>query len=109
MLRDVQTLLDSECAANLGIMVTFTDVRITTDFKYATIFYSVFGDEKAKKKVSSYLAGIRGRVQSQLGRLLSIKHTPEIKFEFDPSIERGIRIQKLLDEISTDSNENEQK
>lgn len=100
MLRDIQDLLKHECAANAGVMVTFTDVEITGDLKYATIFYSVLGEESSKKKASSYLSKIRSRVQSQLGRMLSIKYTPEISFRFDPSIERGIRIQQLLNEIS---------
>lgn len=100
MLRDIQGLLEHECSVNLEAMVTFTDVEITEDLKYAKIFYSVLGGEESKKTVSTYLDRIRNRVQSQLGNLLSIKHTPEIKFEFDPSVERGIRIQQLLNEIS---------
>ena len=52
------------------------------------------------EEVSEYLGKARPRIQSQMGRLLSIRHTPEIKFKFDPTIERGIRIQKLLDDIS---------
>jgi len=100
MLRDVRVLLEQEYAGNLGAMVTFTDVEISNDLKYATIFYSVLGEENAKKKAYSYLNKITKRVQAELGNLLSIKHTPEIKFEFDPSIERGMKIEKLLNEIS---------
>ena len=100
MLRDVQTLLEHEFASNLNAMVTFTDVKVSEDLRYATIYYSVLGDDEAKKEVSEYLGKARPRIQSQMGRLLSIRHTPEIKFKFDPTIERGIRIQKLLDDIS---------
>jgi ribosome-binding factor A len=100
MLRDVQSLLEPECAANLNAMVTFTDVKVSDDLRYATIYYSVLGGDDAKKKASEYLGRERPRIQSRMGRLLSIRHTPEIKFKFDPTIERGIRIQKLLDDIS---------
>ena len=100
MLRDVQTLLEHEFASNLNAMVTFTDVKVSEDLRYATIYYSVLGGDEAKKEVSEYLGKARPRIQSQMGRLLSIRHTPEIKFKFDPTIERGIRIQKLLDDIS---------
>ncbi|UCD94110.1 MAG: 30S ribosome-binding factor RbfA [Candidatus Zixiibacteriota bacterium] len=100
MLRDVQTLLEHEFAANLNTMVTFTDVKVSEDLRYATIYYSVLGGDKAKKEVSEYLSRARSRIRSQIGRLLSIRHTPEIKFKFDPTIEKGIRIQKLLDDIS---------
>jgi ribosome-binding factor A len=100
MLRDVQTLLEHEFASNLNAMVTFTDVKVSEDLRYATIYYSVLGGDEAKKEVSEYLGKARPRIRSQMGRLLSIRHTPEIKFKFDPTIEKGIRIQKLLDDIS---------
>ena len=105
MLRDVQQLLDQKCAANLEGMVTFTDVEMTADLKYATIYYSVLGSDGAREKTAAYLAGIQRRVQAQLGRLLRIKNIPEITFKFDPSIEQGIRIEKILNNLSsTDDN-----
>jgi ribosome-binding factor A len=100
MLRDIRVLLDQKYGGNLNAMVTFTDVEISNDLKYATIFYSVLGKEDDRKKVFWYLKKITKRVKGELGDLLGIRHTPEIKFEFDPSIERGMKIEKLLNEIS---------
>lgn len=100
ILRDVQRLMEPECSANLKFLVTFTDVEVSEDLRYATIFYSVLGDEKEKKEAAGFLAHIRGRVQSDLGEQLRLKNTPTIKFKFDPSIERGVRIEQLLNEIS---------
>lgn len=105
MLREVQMLLEHDIAADLNWLVTFTDVELTKDLRMAKIFYSVLGDDEAKYRTSEYLDKIRSRVQSQLGRLLRIKHTPEITFEFDTSIEHGIRMEKLFDEIA-DKDEN---
>ena len=106
MLRDIRNLMEQECASNLSAMVTFTDVELTDDLRYAKIYYSVLGDENNKKETSVYLNKNKGRIQFQLGRMLSIKVIPEISFEFDPSIERGMRIEQLLNEIS---NKDEQK
>jgi ribosome-binding factor A len=103
MLRDVRVLLEQECASKLDAMVTFTDVELTGDLRYATIFYSVLGEEKSKQKVFSYLKKIAKRVKGDLGNLLNIKHVPEVKFEFDPSIERGMKIERLLNEISQEN------
>ncbi len=100
MLRDVRNLLEMECASNLTAMVTFTEVEITDDLKYATIFYSVLGNEDQKTKTNRYLNKNRSRIQFKLGRLLNIKVIPEISFKFDPSIEQGMRIEQLLNEIS---------
>jgi|WetSurMetagenome_2_1015567.scaffolds.fasta_scaffold321562_3 ribosome-binding factor A len=109
MLRDVQTLLEPECAAHLPAMVTFTDVEISLDLRYATIFYSVLGDERAREKADAFLNGMQKRVKSQLGKLLQIKHAPEVKFRFDPSIERGMRIEQILNELSKKNEEQQKK
>jgi len=100
MLRDVQQLLSQECSTILEGLVTFTDVEMTSDLKYATIYYSVLGKDGAHEKAAAYLNGIQKRVQAQLGRLLSIKNIPEITFKFDPSIEQGLRIEEILNDIS---------
>jgi len=106
MLRDVRVLLEHDCAANLKAMVTFTEVEVTDDLKYAKIYYSVLGDEDDKKLTLQFLNKNRKQTQFQLGRLLNIKVIPEISFEFDPSIEKGMRIEQLLNEISRkDENE----
>jgi ribosome-binding factor A len=99
ILRDVQVMLEQECIAHIKAMVTFTDAEISSDLKYATIFYSVLGEEKQKKQAAAYLTKIQKRVQFQLGDLLHIKHTPEIRFKYDPSIERGMRIEKILNDL----------
>lgn len=105
ILRDVRKLLDQECAANLKALVTFTDVEVTDDLRYASIYYSVLGQENDKLETARYFGRIRKRVQSQIGRLLSIKQTPEIVFKFDPSIERGQRIEQILKDIAKDEDE----
>ncbi len=100
MLRDIRNLLGQECAVNLSAMITFTDVEVTDDLRFATIYYSVLGDENQKTEASHYFNKNRNRIQFKLGRLLNIKLIPEISFKFDPSIERGMRIEQLLNEIS---------
>ena len=105
MLRDVQTLLEPECAAHLSAMVTFTDVEISMDLRYATIYYSVLGDEKAKEKADFFLNGMQRRVKSELGKLLQIKHAPDVRFRFDPSIERGMRIEQILNELAKENDD----
>ena len=109
MLRDIRELLEHEYAGNLDAMITFTDVELSGDLRYATIYYSVLGQEKSRKKAFFYLKKITKRIQSELGNLLSIKHTPEIKFKFDPSIERGMKIEKLLNEIAQKDDKDNQR
>jgi len=105
MLRDVRELLEHECSSNLKAMVTFTDVEVTDDLRYATIYYSVLGGEKEKNDTARFLNRIIKDTQFKLGRMLNIKVIPEISFKFDPSIERGMRIEELLNQISKKDDE----
>ncbi len=108
MLRDVREILDPECLLNLNSMVTFTDVELTNDLRYATIYYSVLGNDDQKETTAKYLGRHTKRIQVQLGRLLAIKYIPEINFKFDPSIEKGMRIQQLLNDISPGDQEKDE-
>ncbi len=105
MLRDLQSLLEQEFTQHLKVMVTFTDVEVSDDLKYASVYYTVLGDEAQKKRVADYFFRVRKRIQGDLGRLLSIKLFPELTFKFDPSVERGMRIEQLLKELADEKNE----
>ncbi len=106
MLRDVRELMEQEYSSELKAMVTFTDVEVSDDLRYATIYYSVLGGEDEKVNTAHILNRIKKNVQFRLGRLLNIKLIPEIDFRFDPSIERGMRVEQLLNQIAKKENEN---
>jgi ribosome-binding factor A len=79
--------------------VTITGVELSDDLKHAKIFYSVLGDEEAKKESSSALKRACGFIQREMGRKLRLKYTPEIYFLFDSSVEYGARIEMLIEKI----------
>lgn len=79
--------------------VTITAVELSSDLKHAKIFYSVLGDENAKKESSSALKRACGFIQHEIGRRLRLKYTPEIYFLFDPSVEYGAYIETLIKKI----------
>lgn len=97
--RVVSTVLEFELA-ELGIgMVTFTSVRMTDQLRQARVFYSFLGPEDKRDQLQNYLTGHRKRIRSDVGRELHIRHIPELEFKFDPSVEEGIRIELLLNQI----------
>lgn len=104
-MRDIQSVLEQECTQNLNVMVTFTEVDVSDDLRYGTVYYTVLGDDKQKRRVADYFARIQKRVQNQIGRMLNIKTFPELKFKFDPSVERGMRVEQLLQELARDKDE----
>lgn len=105
MLKDISQLLEGELSELVPGMVTFTQVRLTDDLRYAKVYYSYLGNEEDKVRVGEYLMQERRRIRHEVGRLLHVRNIPELDFRFDPSIEEGIKIEKLLNEISNDDDD----
>ncbi|MGH3065656.1 MAG: 30S ribosome-binding factor RbfA [Gaiellaceae bacterium] len=82
--------------------VTVTGVRATTDLSQATVFVSVFGSEGERQRTLDGLRAAHGVLQAQIGRALGTRRTPVLSFEYDPAIERGVRLTKLIDELAPD-------
>lgn len=79
--------------------VTVTDVEVSQDLRHVKIFVSIYGDEAARQQTLAGLDNARGFVRTEIGKRIRLRHTPEILFRFDPSIERGARINQLLQEV----------
>lgn len=83
-------------------MITITEVTITRDLSEAAVYYSVFGDVAVRRSTNKTLERARGFIQSELGKVLHIRKVPTLRFEIDKSIDQGLRIQELLDQIHKD-------
>ena len=82
--------------------VTVTGVRTTPDLKQATVYVSVLGSERKRELSLEALSAAHGVLQAQIARELRLKRTPRLAFEYDPSVERGVRMTKLIDELAPD-------
>jgi ribosome-binding factor A len=80
--------------------VTVTGVRTTTDLKQSTVWLSVLGDERARDATLAALTGAAGVLQAELNRQLRLRRTPQLAFAYDPSVERGVRMTRLIDELA---------
>lgn len=76
--------------------VTITDVRVTNDLQHASIFYTVFGDEKQRATTAELLATHRGKLRSLVGKSLGIRLTPTIEFIADAIPENAAHLDDLL-------------
>jgi ribosome-binding factor A len=83
-------------------MVTVTGVDVTADLREATVYVSVLGSEKARKASLDGLASAHGVLQARIGRELSLRRTPTLAFAYDDSVERGVTMTKLIDELAAD-------
>ena len=78
--------------------VTVTGVKTSPDLRHARVYVSVLGDEGAREASLDGLRSAHGFLQHRLASELSLKHTPALTFEYDDSIDKGMRIAELLDE-----------
>jgi ribosome-binding factor A len=80
--------------------VTVTAVRASPDLDHATVYVSVLGSEKKRRATLAGLASSHGVLQARIARELRLKRTPQLTFEYDQTVERGVRLSKLIDELA---------
>jgi ribosome-binding factor A len=80
--------------------VTVTAVKTSPDLRHARVYVSVLGNEEARLSTLEGLRSAHGFLQGRLAAELPLKHTPTLTFEYDESIDRGMRITRLIDENS---------
>ena len=85
----------------LNQFVTITGVTIARDMKDAKVHTSVLGDDKDKSRAISVLNHAAGYIQKLLSHRVRLRYIPRLTFIFDPSLERGFRINQRLKENST--------
>jgi ribosome-binding factor A len=81
--------------------VTVTGVKTSPDLRHARVYVSVLGDEQARAQTLEGLRRARGFLQGRVASELTLKHTPALAFEYDESIDRGMRVSRLIDEAAT--------
>ncbi|MBC7325973.1 MAG: 30S ribosome-binding factor RbfA [Moorella sp. (in: Bacteria)] len=101
MKKEIAQILQDELKdPRLGAgLVTVTGVELSSDLRYAKVYVSIYGDAARKKEALEGLARATSFVRREVGRRLRLRHTPEIAFKFDASIEHGDHINRLLTQI----------
>jgi ribosome-binding factor A len=85
--------------------VTVTGVATSTDLRHATVYVSVLGSERKRDATLRGLTAAHGVLQSTIAHELKLKRTPQLTFEYDPSVERGVRMTKLIDDLVPDDDD----
>ena len=83
--------------------VTVTSVQATTDLKHAKVWVSVLGTIQERERTLEGLQAAHGVLQAQVARELGLRRTPVLAFEYDPSVERGVRLTQMIDELAPES------
>jgi ribosome-binding factor A len=80
--------------------VTVTGVETSPDLRHARVFVSVLGSEAKRRKTLAGLTAAHGVLQARLAHELRLKRTPQLAFQYDPTVERGVRMTQLIDELA---------
>ena len=83
----------------LGLL-SITATEVTRDLSRATVFISLLGEEEDQERATKILNEESSALRHELSKTLNLRHTPEIKFRYDLSIERGERLSRLIDDLS---------
>jgi ribosome-binding factor A len=85
--------------------VTVTGVSTSRDLRQATVHVSVLGSKRTQKATIAGLQSSHGVLQELVNRELHLKRTPQLTFQYDPTVERGVRLSQLIDELNPDAND----
>ena len=80
--------------------LTITHVKVTPDLQSARVYYTTLGDAKARRETERALGRATPFLRRHIGRRLRLKRVPELEFFFDEAVERGDRIEQILQDIS---------
>lgn len=81
-------------------MTSVVLVQVTPDLKFCKAYISVLADDEAAKDTIRGLKSAEGFIRTQLARKVNLRNTPEISFILDQSIEYGVRMSKLIDDVA---------
>ena len=93
--RELASLIRQVKDPRVPLMTTITHVEVTNDLSYATVFVSAIGDVEVKEVLKG-LKSASGYLRRELGGALNLRHTPQLIFQWDQSMEHGAKIEKLL-------------
>lgn len=104
VVRDVVARLLREEVRDPRIgFVTLTDVRVSPDLRHAKVFFSRLGSDDDRESSRRALNHAVPFFRRALAREAGLRHTPDIRFEVDRSLEQGARVDALIDAVSTES------
>ena len=79
-------------------LLTITDVEVSADQSHAKVFFTLLGDETRVKETTTGLTRAAGFLRTQLAQRMKLRTVPTLEFKYDASVERGMKLSRLIDE-----------
>ena len=96
--EEISKIIASEIKDENITFVTITHVKVSNDLSYAKVYFTVLDKDK-KEKVLEDINNAASFIRGKLSERIEIRHTPELKFIYDDSIEYGEKIEKIIDKL----------
>lgn len=99
LMRDISDILRKEIRGLAGV-VSILDVEVSHDNSFAKVIYSVLGDPEQIEKTKEIIEKSTPKIRYEVGKQIRLRLTPELKFVYTDSLEKGSRVSELIDKIS---------
>ena len=107
--KELSTIIRNEIKdPRIHPMTSVMAVEVAPDLKTCKAYISVLGEKEAKEATIKGLRSAEGYIRRQLARSLNLRNTPEIRFILDESIEYGVNMSKLIDDVTKKDNSHRQ-
>lgn len=101
VLRELSNIIRGEIKdPRINPMTSVVAVEVAPDLKSCKAYISVLGDEESQKDTLAGLRSAEGYIRSRLAKNINLRNTPEIRFVLDQSIEYGVNMSKMIDEVN---------
>jgi len=99
--RTAALIIRSELSdPRIGTVVSIMRAEVTADLKFCKIWVSIPGDQTQQEETLAALTKASGFIRRRIAETVNLRHTPEITFVYDDSIEYGMRMRRLIDEVN---------
>ena len=101
--RELSNIIRGEIKdPRINPLTSVVAVEVAPDLKTCKAYISVLGDEESQAKTLAGLKSAEGFIRSKLAKTVNLSNTPEIRFVLDQSIEYGVKMSKMIDEVTKD-------
>ncbi len=101
VMRELSNIIRGEIKdPRINPLTSVVAVEVAPDLKSCKAYISVLGDEKSQKDTLAGLKSAEGFIRRELAKSINLRNTPEIRFILDQSIEYGVNMSKLIDDVN---------
>ncbi len=99
LMRDISEILQREIRGLAGV-VSVVDIEVSHDNSFAKVIYSVLGSDEQIEKTKEVIEKNTPKIRFEVGKRIRLRLTPELRFVYTDSLEKGSRVSELIDKIS---------